>query len=75
MASEPGQSSFNPLELSSNEDEYLGPDNVAETTPGGNNCTACLFTTARLDLNSPPGALESWGQINLDLNDYPSNAM
>jgi len=50
------QSSFDPYNLCSKDEEYLTPNNVAETTPGRSDCAARLLTTARLYLNSPPEA-------------------
>jgi len=64
------QSSFDPYDSSSNDEEYLTPNNVAETTPGRSNRAARLFTAARLFLNSPPEAPKNCGQINPNLNDY-----
>jgi hypothetical protein len=61
--------------LSSDDEEYLMPNNVAETTPGRSDCAAHLLTAARLYLNSPPEAPKNWGQINPNLNDYHSNPM
>ena len=52
-ASGSGQSSFDPYDLSSNNEEYLKSNNVAKTTPRQSNCAALLLTTARLYLNSP----------------------
>ena len=69
------QSSFDPYDLSSNDEEYLMPDNVAETTPGGSNRAARLMTAARLHLNSPPEAPKKCGQINPNVNDYNSDPM
>jgi len=63
------QSSFDPYELSSDDEEHLTPNNVAETTPAGSDRAARLLTAARLYLNSPPGAPKNWGQINSNLND------
>jgi len=68
------QSSFDTYDLSSNE-EYLTPDNVAETTPGQSDLTARLLTATRLYLNSPPEAPKNCGQINRNLNDYHSDPM
>jgi len=48
MASRSGQSSYNPYDLSSDDEEYLMPNNVAETTPGWSDRAACLLTAARL---------------------------
>jgi len=69
------QSSFDPYDLSSDDKDYLTPNNVAETTPGRSDHTACLVTTARLHLNSPPEAPKNWGQINPNVNNYHSDPM
>jgi len=68
-------SSFDPYELSSNDEEYITPNNVAETTPGQIDRAARLWTAARLYLNLPPEAPKNWGQINPNLNDYHSDPM
>jgi hypothetical protein len=70
MASGSYQSSFDPYDLSSDNEEYLMPNILAETTPGRRDHTLCLLTTGRLYLNSPPEEPKNWGQINLNLNDY-----
>jgi len=69
------QSSFDRYDLSSDDEEYLTPNNVAETTPGRSDRTARLSTAARLYLNSPPEAPKNSGQINPNLNDYHSDPM
>jgi len=69
------QSSIDLYDLSSNEEEYLTRNNVAETTPGRSDRAALILTVARLYLNSPPKAPKNWGQINPNLNNYHSNAM
>jgi len=69
------QSSFDPYNSSSNDEEYLTPHNVAETTPRRSDHVAHLLTAARLYLNSPPEAPKKWGQINPNLNDYHSDPM
>jgi hypothetical protein len=69
------QSSFDPYDLSCDDEEYLTHNNVAETTPRRSDCAAHLLTTARLYLNSPPEAPKNWGQINPNLNDYHSDPM
>jgi len=61
MALKSCQSSFDPYDLSSNDVEYLTPNNVAETTPGWSHCPAPLLSAARLYLNSPPEAPMNWG--------------
>jgi len=71
-ASRSYQSSFDPYDSSSDDGEYLTPNNVAETTPGRSDRAARLLTAARLYLNSPPKAPKNWGQINPNLNDYHS---
>jgi len=58
------QSSFDAYDLSSDDEEYLTPNNVAETTPGRSDRAARLLTAARLYFNSPPEAPKTWGQIN-----------
>jgi len=75
MASRSGQSSYDPYDLSSDDDEYLMPTNVAKTTPGRSDRAARLLTAARLYLNSPPELPQNWGQINANLNDYHSDPM
>jgi hypothetical protein len=69
------QSSFDPYDSSSDDEEYLMPNNVAETTPGCSDLAAHSLITARLHLNSPPEAPKNWGQINPTLNDYNSDPM
>jgi len=56
MASGSHQSSFDPYDLSSDDEEYLTPNNVPEMTPGRSDRAARLLTAARLYLNSPPEA-------------------
>jgi len=75
MASWSCQASFDPYNLSSDDEEYSTPNNVAEMTPGWSNHAACLSTAARLYFNSQPEATKNWGQINPNLNDYYSNPM
>jgi hypothetical protein len=69
------QSSFVPYDLSSNDEEYLKPHIVAETTPGPSYHAARLLTTARLHLDSPPEAPIHWWQINPNLNNHYSDPM
>jgi len=68
-ASQSGQSSFDPYDLSSDDEEYLRLKNVAETTLGRSDRTARLLTAARLYLNSPTESAKDWGQVNLNLDD------
>jgi len=74
-ASRSCQLSFYPFELSSDDEEYLTPNNVAETTPGWSDCAAQLFNAARLSFNSAPEATKNWRQIDPNLNDYNSEPM
>jgi len=69
------QSSYDPYDLSSDDEEYLMPNNVAETTRGQSDHAAPLLTAARLHLNSPPELPQNWGKINPNLNDYHSDPM
>jgi len=75
MASGSYQLSFDPYDLSSDDEEYLTPNNVPEMTPGRSDRAARLLTAARLYLNSPPEAPKNWGQIHPNLNDYHSDPM
>jgi len=75
MPPQSGQSSFDPYDLSSGDEEYLTPTNLAETTPGWSDCAACLLTAARLYLNLPPESPKNWWQDNLNLDDYLSDLM
>ena len=69
------QSSCDRCHLSSNDEEYLTPNTVAEMRPGQSIRAAHLLTAARLYLNSPPEAPQNLGQFNADLNNYHSNPM
>jgi len=75
MASGSYQSSFDPYDSSSDDEEYLTLNNVAETTPGRSDRAAHLLTAARLYLISPPEVPKNWGQSNPNLNDYHSDPM
>jgi len=75
MASRSGQSSYDPYDLSSDDEEYLMRTNVVETSPGRNNCEACLMTAARLYSIIRPELLQNSGQINRNLNHYQSDPM
>jgi len=75
MASGSCQSSFDPDDLSSDDEEYLTPNNVAETTPRRSDRVACLLKPARLYLNPPPEAPMNWGKIIPNDNDYHSDPM
>jgi hypothetical protein len=73
MASRSVQSSYDPYNLSSDDDEYLLPTNVADTTHGRSDHAVHLLAAARLYLNSPPELPQNWGQSNPNLNDYLSD--
>jgi len=75
MASGSYQSSFDPYDLSSDDEEHLTPNNVAKTTPRHTNRAARLVTAARLYLYSPSEVPKNWGQTNPNLNDYHSDPM
>jgi len=74
-ASQSGLSSFDPYGLSSDDEEYSTPENVAKTTPGQCDCAALSLTAARLYSNWPPKSQKNWGQFNPNLNDYHSDPM
>jgi len=69
------QSSFDPYDMSSNDEEYLPPNNVAETTPRRSDRAAPSLTATRLYLNLPPEAPKDWGRGNPNLNDYHPDPM
>jgi len=75
MALGSGELFFDLYDLSSEDEEYLIPNNVAETTLGRSDHAANLWTAAMLYLNSPPDAAQNWGQIDPNLNDYHSDPM
>jgi hypothetical protein len=70
-----GQSSFDPYNLSRDDEEYLMPNKVAETTPGQRDRAVRFSPAARLYLNSPPESRKNWGQGIPTLNDYHSDQM
>jgi len=69
------QSSFDPYDFSSDDEEYLTANIVAETTPGLRDRAAHILTTARLYMNSPPETAKNWGPINPNLHFYHSYPM
>jgi len=75
MASRSSQSSYDPYNFSSDNEEYLMPNSVAKTTPGLSDRAARFLRATRLYFNSPPELPQIWVQINLNLNDYHSNPM
>jgi len=75
MASGSGQFSSDPSAVSTDDEEYQMPQNMAGTTPRRSDRAPCSLIMARLYLNSPPESPKNWGQVNLKLNDYHSNPM
>ena len=75
MPSRSAQSCYDQYDLCSDDEEYLMPNNVAETTPRWSDRAAHLLSATRLYLNSPPGLPQNWGQIHPDLDDYHSDPM
>jgi len=54
IASRGGQSSYNPYDLSSDDEDYSITNNVAERMPRRSNLAAHLLTAARKNVNSMP---------------------
>jgi hypothetical protein len=75
MASGSYQLSFEPYDLSSNDEEYITPNNVTRMTARFSDRAARVLTAARLYLNLAPQAPKNRGQINQILNDYHSDPM
>jgi len=69
-ASASSQSFFDWNDLSSDDEEYLTPNNVAETIPRRSDCAAHPLTAARHYLNSPPEAPKNQGQSNPNVNEH-----
>jgi len=69
------QSSFDQYDYSSNDEEYLMCNNVAEMTPGRRDRAVRLLTAARPNLHSLPEPPKIWGQIIPNPNDYQSDPM
>ena len=74
-ASWSGQFSCDPYDLSSNNEWYLSPGNVAAMTPRQSDCAARLLTATQFNLNSPSEAPMLWGRVNPHLNHYHSDPM
>jgi len=70
-----GQSSFDPYNLSRNNEEYLRPRSMAEKTPRRSDHAACWLTATRLYWNSPPEAPKNWEQVSSNPNKYHSDCM
>jgi len=69
------QSCFDPYDLSSDDDEYWTPNNVAVTTPEQIDHAAHISTAVRLHLISLPEAPNNSGLINANLKNYHSDPM
>jgi hypothetical protein len=59
--------------LSSDDEEYLTPKNLAKTIPRQKDCVSRLLTITRLFFYSPPEPPQNWEQINPNLNDTHSD--
>jgi len=70
-----GESTFDPYDISSDGEQDLTPQSVADTKPAWNNCAARILTAAVLYLNPLPDAPLNWGLVNPYLNDYHSDPM
>jgi len=75
IASRCGQSSYDLSDLSTYDEEYLMPTNVAKMRCGQSDRTAPLMTAASLYLYSPPQLPQNWGEIIRNHNDYHSDPM
>jgi hypothetical protein len=69
------QSSFDPYHLSRDDEEYVIPNNTADTTPGQSDHIARILTATKLYLTLPSEPQMNWVQINLNLNDFHSDPM
>jgi hypothetical protein len=70
-----GLSSFDPNDLSNDDDEYLTPKWVAEMTPRQSDRAAHFLTAARLQMNSLPESSKTRWQVNPNVNDYHCDPM
>jgi len=68
MSSGSVESSIDPYDSSRDDEEYLMPNNVAETTPRESDRTSRLLATAGDHLNSPPQSRKNYGQLVPNLN-------
>ena len=64
-----GQLSFDWYDLSSDDEEHLTPDYVAEMTPRRSDGAARLLTAPRLDSYPPPEEPKNWAQDHPNLPD------
>jgi len=75
MASGYSESSFDPYDLSSADEDYLMQKSMTETTPGLSDWAARLLTAARFHLNSPPESPQNWGEVKPNPNEYHSDSI
>ena len=75
MASGSAESSFDWYYLCCDDEVYLTPTNVAETTTGLCDCAACRLPATTLYLNFQLDAPENWVQMNPNFNDHHSDRM
>jgi len=73
MASRAGQSWYNASDLSSDDEKYLIPRNVAKTMCGWCDCPSLVLTATRHYSNSPPKLTHNWLQTYPIHNDYDSD--
>jgi len=75
MASRCGESSYDPQDLSSADEEYIMLNNVAEVMPRRTDYVAWLTTAARLYLNAPPELPKNSELISPNHDVYHSDQM
>ena len=68
-----GQLSVDRYDLCTDDEEYLTPESVAESTPRWRHGAAHLLNAGRLYLNPTPEAPTNWGQVNPNHNAYHSD--
>jgi len=75
MASRSGQSSYDPYDMSSDDEEDLMPKNVTETMPGRSDHGTPWLTAGSPNFNSLPKLPQNWGQFDPNHLDYHSDPM
>ena len=73
IASRSSQSSHDPYDVPSHDEEYIMPNDMVKTTPEWSDGAACSVIAARLNSNLPTESPHNWGQSNVNLNDYHSH--
>jgi hypothetical protein len=61
--------------MSSNDDGYMNPNNVAETANGQHNSAVRLLTVCCLYFDSPPEAPKNWWQMNRNFKNNHSGTI